>query len=1057
MSSLIRWYPGDWNLDFVLVVAIGVALGSSAAWLISRRLTGNAALRHFVLLSALLCCLAFPVAAWFCHAAGLTLVSVPLIHNEHVASGSEITRIENDPAGMLSRPSPDALPAAPRLPAPRTAVTTDGSARIVEVPVADRLPESGTPPEPNVQQSATPPETVPTFRGIATGALFVWFAGTVLMLARFARNCARVVRLRRSALPAQSERLRVLLQKVMSQVGARQEPLLLGSSRAIAPLAVAFGRPAVILPEFLMGAIGDKELEDILVHEVAHLERGDQRIVLLQGLAAALYWPIASVHFLNRELERAREEVCDNVVLAGRDAVSFGETLLHVAELLVKARQVGASVGITSRRGQLERRIARLIDPQRNKMTKTTRKTACVVTCIFIIWGAVASATRFAAVAVAADGPQADVGVFVATAGTGTGIRAEVQHDAAPLDTDSKRIIALRGKVTGPGDRPVAGARLYLSVDEWTDPVPVGASDADGIYDIVVPEKTLRRTVSPNFVYDGCKAALIAVAQGFGPGWAELPDVKGGRMAEMKPEYTQDLHLVADFPIAGRVVDVTGKPISGASVAVDRIFQLTDPRWRLMHPALKARNPNLMNREQTDTNNWFTPLYPTAWKMIAPAETDAEGRFQLVGAGGDRAIRLQVSGPGMRSACISVLTRDDVAEFTQAIRTRYPRTPRPDGYFYPPRKEAPEGDQGVLLFGPSPTLEVDRARTVSGIVRDAGTGQPIAGHRMGIDAGMGYGAGVTDSHGRYHILRDEDEPSITIYSDHYHTDRYLTVVRRVSNAKGFGEIVANFDIPRGVVISGRVIEAGTDRPIVSAPRQGCHDTVPGPLLAGNVFYFPLSTNTALRGAPTGLYFEGFRMRTNYYRVVPIDGDGRFRIAVPPGPGVLLIQAATGLPMFAETGTWNESEGFQRRFPYVTLATRTKSDGAPEGDLLSFPGFMGPIPISNYHAYRVINPAANAATLDLTISVPRAPTRNLRFVGPDGRPIRGVRVQGLLAPPQTMTIVMDGSEAEVVALAPGERRLVIATSNDAKFTASAVVSTDDPQSRTIWLESRSSVR
>jgi hypothetical protein len=254
-----------------------------------------------------------------------------------------------------------------------------------------------------------------------------------------------------------------------------------------------------------------------------------------------------------------------------------------------------------------------------------------------------------------------------------------------------------------------------------------------------------------------------------------------------------------------------------------------------------------------------------------------------------------------------------------------------------------------------------------------------------------------------------------------------------------------------VVINGRVLEAGTDRPIVSAPRQGCHDAVPGPLLAGSVFYFPLATNTALRGAPTGLYFEGFKTRTNYYRVVPIDGDGRFRVAVPPGPGVLIVQAATGLPMFAEVGVWKESEGFHRRFPYSTLTARHKSDGAPDGDTQSLAGFMGPIPLSDYHAYCVINPAAAATTMDLTISVPRAPTRTLHFVGPDGRPIRGVKVQGLLALPRTMTIIIEGSEAEVLALAPGEEREVIATSNDGKFTASVVVSTRDPQPRTIRLK------
>ena len=170
--------------------------------------------------------------------------------------------------------------------------------------------------------------------------------------------------LRHSSTPLQNDRLADSVAEGQCQLRARHEPLLLGSGRAIAPLAVAFGRPAVILPELLLGAIGDNELTDILVHEVAHVQRGDQWLVLLQELAGALYWPIVSVHGLNRELRRACEEVCDNVVLAGRDAISYGETLLHVAELLVEARQLAAAAGIIGGQGQLERRIAGLIDPQ---------------------------------------------------------------------------------------------------------------------------------------------------------------------------------------------------------------------------------------------------------------------------------------------------------------------------------------------------------------------------------------------------------------------------------------------------------------------------------------------------------------------------------------------------------------------------------------------------------------------------------------------------------------------------------------------------------------------
>ena len=188
-----------------------------------------------------------------------------------------------------------------------------------------------------------------------------------------------------------------------------QVPLLLVSNRAVPPLAVGFGRPAIILPERLLGAVSDDELRDVFVHEVAHIRRRDQRVVLLQELAAALYWPIASIHALNRELQVTREELCDNVVLAGRDAISYGKTLLHVAELLVGARPMGAALGVIGGRGKLEERISGLLDPRRKIMTKIGRKTVCVVGCLFIVAGFIASATRFeASAAPPAEGPQPD-------------------------------------------------------------------------------------------------------------------------------------------------------------------------------------------------------------------------------------------------------------------------------------------------------------------------------------------------------------------------------------------------------------------------------------------------------------------------------------------------------------------------------------------------------------------------------------------------------------------------------------------------------------------------
>jgi hypothetical protein len=231
----------------------------------------------------------------------------------------------------------------------------------------------------------------------------------------------------------------LLLQQIAAQLGTRQVPLLLVSSRTVAPLAVGFGRPAVILPGRLLGAVSDNELRDVLMHEVTHLRRGDQWVVLLQALAGALYWPIVSVHALNRELQRAREELCDNIVLAGRDAISYGRTLLHVAELLAEPRPMGAAVGILGGPGELERRIAGLLNPRRNTMTATGRKTSYFVMSLFLAAGALLSATRFAASASREGGPQADPERPAATPGAE---RSDPGPADKALSEDEKREIA---------------------------------------------------------------------------------------------------------------------------------------------------------------------------------------------------------------------------------------------------------------------------------------------------------------------------------------------------------------------------------------------------------------------------------------------------------------------------------------------------------------------------------------------------------------------------------------------------------------------------------------
>jgi signal transduction histidine kinase len=154
-----------------------------------------------------------------------------------------------------------------------------------------------------------------------------------------------------------------------------------------------------------------------------------------------------------------------------------------------------AAVGITGEHGELERRIVGLLNPRRNTMTTTGRKAAYIVMSLFIAGGTIESATRFVATASGNEGAStAPVAEQKSDTNRASGTNATSAKNDAPAPSDTRhpdkapavavpeRTIALHGKVLGPADRPIAGARLYLNVDEWTDPIELGTSDANGAY-----------------------------------------------------------------------------------------------------------------------------------------------------------------------------------------------------------------------------------------------------------------------------------------------------------------------------------------------------------------------------------------------------------------------------------------------------------------------------------------------------------------------------------------------------------------------------------------------
>ena len=144
------------------------------------------------------------------------------------------------------------------------------------------------------------------------------------------------------------------------------------SAAARGPVAVGVLRGRVVLPEGMVESISESALRDVLVHECADVLRRDSWVGLLQRVAGVLFWPHPCVHYLNGQLTRACEEVCDNYVLRCGDPCGYARTLVALTSLCRPSGVTRLGIGLLGARWTLADRVAGLLDPERNSMTRAS-------------------------------------------------------------------------------------------------------------------------------------------------------------------------------------------------------------------------------------------------------------------------------------------------------------------------------------------------------------------------------------------------------------------------------------------------------------------------------------------------------------------------------------------------------------------------------------------------------------------------------------------------------------------------------------------------------------
>lgn len=369
-------------MDQVLTLLAAAAAKATVVLILAGIVTtvwrsASASSRHLVWTAAIVSSLVIPVVAVVVARAGLPRLAIP--------AWTPVVTVTANIAPLAEPVAGGALPVVAPEPAAIEVVESPVTARI-ELPALAAVVASSV--------------TGDVFGGWQKAVLALWAAGTMVALLPFLVALARVHGISRRANRAGQRWTRVMRETpAISHLASRVR--ILESVDTSMPMTWGLLRPTMLVPS---GAERwpDWKCRNILLHELAHVERRDCLTQLLAHVACAVYWFNPLFWVAAHRMRVERELACDDrVISAGAPAAAYAENLLDVARSLRAPSFTSPTAIAMARPSQLSGRLLAVLDARRNRRSVNRSTFAGASLAALVVIATLASVTTRAAVAAA--------------------------------------------------------------------------------------------------------------------------------------------------------------------------------------------------------------------------------------------------------------------------------------------------------------------------------------------------------------------------------------------------------------------------------------------------------------------------------------------------------------------------------------------------------------------------------------------------------------------------------------------------------------------------------
>ncbi len=206
--------------------------------------------------------------------------------------------------------------------------------------------------------------TVGHLHAYTTEITLLWFLGAFVFTLRLLGGLLWVHRIRRHhCLPAEAH-FSETFHRLSERFSLYKPISLLVSPKVDVPMTIGYLKPIVLVPAGLLTGMEPWQVESIMAHEIAHIQRNDFLINIIQSIAEVIFFFHPAVWFISKSIRNEREHCCDDLAIAATayDSLTYAKALSSLEQLnFNNNNNIAMQIGNT--KNHLLLRVKRLLEP----------------------------------------------------------------------------------------------------------------------------------------------------------------------------------------------------------------------------------------------------------------------------------------------------------------------------------------------------------------------------------------------------------------------------------------------------------------------------------------------------------------------------------------------------------------------------------------------------------------------------------------------------------------------------------------------------------------------